>query len=230
MNEQLLIVTGHYGSGKTEFAVNLALSLARAGQKTALADLDIVNPYFCSRERKALLEEAGVRVVLSNAGNADMPALNPAVLSLLEPGVLGVMDVGGDAAGARVLARFSHKIREIPYALYCIINFNRPETGDALRAQRYLREIEQGAKLKVTGLVNNTHLCLETSAADVMRGAALIEQVSRDTGIPVAYHAFMRKLSGEVSAASGELFPMDIHMKKPWEIEPMEDETTWLEK
>ncbi len=227
---QLYIITGHYGSGKTEFAVNLALALARAGHKTALADLDIVNPYFCSRERQELLEQAGVRVILSSAGNADVPALNPAVLSLLEQGGAGVMDVGGDAAGARVLARFAHKIRMIDHALYCILNFNRPETATPEQAEAYLRAIERSAGLFVTGLVNNTHLCAETSEEDVLRGAALAEEVSRMTGIPVVCHAAAREVIKRINIPSGELFPMDIYMKKPWEIDAMEDEKQWQDE
>ncbi|HWQ58651.1 MAG TPA: hypothetical protein VN540_06490 [Clostridia bacterium] len=232
MKAHLTIVTGHYGSGKTEFAVNLAVSLARAGQETTLADLDIVNPYFCSRERKAELERSGVRAILSAGGNADLPALNPAVYAMLEPGVYGVMDVGGDPAGARVLGRFAARIREIEHELLCVLNFNRPETATPEKAQRYLREIERSARLAVTGLVNNTHLLCDTAAEDVLRGAELAERVSASTGIPVRYHAAMRRLCPSIHVQRGELLPLDIYMRKPWEteIEPTEDETTWQEK
>lgn len=221
---QLYIVTGHYGSGKTEFAVNFSLSLAAAGCQVALADLDVVNPYFCSRERKAELERGGVRVILSNAASTDMPAINPAVLSLQEQGVTGVMDLGGDAAGARVLGRFAHRIQAIPHTLFCVLNFNRPETATAGQALNYLREIEQNAKLAVTALVNNTHLCGETSAEDVLYGAGLAEELSALTGIPLVYHAVVRKFAKTLQVSSGELFPMDIYMKKPWEVDPMEEE------
>jgi hypothetical protein len=229
---RLHIITGHYGSGKTEFAVNLALAFAREGRRPILADLDIVNPYFCSRERKTALEDRGVRVVLSSGGNADLPAVNPAVNALLEPGVCGVMDVGGDPAGARVLGRFAGRIKEIDHELLCVLNFNRPETAAPEQAVRYLRAIEQSARLAVTGLVNNTHLLGDTAAEDIQRGAELADEVARLTGIPVRYHAGGRKLIGEIRIRSGELFPMDIYMKKPWETEnePMEDETEWPEK
>ena len=233
MSENVLhIITGHYGSGKTEFAVNLALTFAREGYAVALADLDIVNPYFCSRERKEALEAVGVRVVLSAGGNADLPALNPTVSSLLESGVCGIMDVGGDPAGARVLGRFAGRIREIGHDLLCVLNFNRPETATPEQAVRYLREIEASAKLAVTGLVNNTHLLGDTAVEDVLRGAALTDEVAQRTGIPVRYHAIERRLQNEVRILSGELFPMDIQMKKPWEIEnqSMEDKKQWQEK
>lgn len=221
---KLYIVTGHYGSGKTEFAVNFALALAAAGRPIALADLDIVNPYFCSRERQAELERAGIRVILSNAGSADLPAVNPAVLSLFEPGVTGVMDVGGDAAGARVLARFADKIRGLDYEMLCVLNFKRPETATAGQALAYLREIEESAKLSVTGLVNNTHLAGETTEQDILFGIRLAEELSRESGIPLRYHSVMQRLTSKIRVTSGELFPMDMYMKKPWEFEPMEEE------
>jgi hypothetical protein len=97
---------------------------------------------------------------------------------------------------------------------------------------RYLRAIEQSARLAVTGLVNNTHLLGDTAAEDIQRGAELADEVARLTGIPVRYHAGRRKLIDEIRIRSGELFPMDIYMKKPWETEnePMEGETEWPEK
>jgi len=222
--ERLYIITGHYGSGKTEFAVNFSMALAAGGHPVSLADLDVVNPYFCSRERKAELESAGVRVILSNAASSDLPAINPAVLALLEPGMTGVMDVGGDAAGARVLGRFAERIQSVAHEVFCVLNFRRPETATAKHALDYLREIEHSAKLSVTGLVNNTHLCGETRAEDVHMGAKKSEELSVLTGIPVVYHAAMRGLTNSIQVFSGELFPIDIYMKKPWEFEPIEEE------
>lgn len=218
MEDHLHIITGHYGSGKTEFSVNLALALQGAGHAVTLADLDIVNPYFCSWERKAELTARGVRVVCSSGG-ADVPAVNPEVLSLLERGVCGVMDVGGDPAGARVLGRFARRIREAEHELLCVVNFSRPETGTPERAEAYLREIEHSAGLTVTGLVGNTHLCADTATEDVLRGARLTEALSAATGIPVRYYAFDERLAGGLQLPRETLFPMRILMKKPWEID-----------
>ncbi len=219
MEDHLHIITGHYGSGKTEFAVNFALSLARAGYSPLLADLDVVNPYFCSREQSEYLSANGVTVIVSAGGNSDMPALNPAVNALLEPGICGVMDIGGDAVGARVLGRFAQKIQAVKYELLCVLNFSRPETATPEKAERYLREIEKSAKLKATGLINNTHLCAETEAEDIMRGASLANEVAERTGIPVRYHAFPRRLEDKIALPSETLLPMDLLMRKPWELE-----------
>jgi Mrp family chromosome partitioning ATPase len=220
MDNHLTIITGHFGSGKTEFAVNFALNLAAIGKPVTLADLDIVNPYFCSRERKAELEAAGVHLILPSKGNGDLPALNPALLSMFENNNAGVMDVGGDAAGARVLGRFATRILEIPHDLYVICNFNRPETATPQQALRYIDDITASAKIPITGLINNTHLCSETTKADILRGAELSYETAMRCGVPVVYHAVERKYKANLDATllgEGELFVMEIYMKKPWE-------------
>ena len=219
MENHLHIITGHYGSGKTEFAVNFAISLAQKGYEVTLADLDIVNPYFCSREQTQALNGRGVRVNATLGGGADLPALNPAVSALFEPGVCGVIDAGGDPAGARVLARYAEAICSVPYEFFCVLNFNRPETATPEQAERYLRQIEQSAKLAATGLIHNTHLCSETTAADVLRGAKLAEEVSKRTRLPVLYHAFPPWVKGLAGLPPETLFPMAIMMRKPWETD-----------
>jgi len=223
MPNHLIIVTGHYGSGKTEFAVNLAFRLAREGNAVMLADLDIVNPYFCSRERREELSAKGIRLIASKGADSDLPAINPEVYALLEPGVCGIMDVGGDAAGAQVLGRFSQKIKTIEHELLCVVNFNRPETGTPEKAEAYLREIEYSARLSVTGLVNNTHLDHRTTMRDILRGAELLEELAFITCIPVKYHAWEEKFSQQMQFPEAMRFPMQLYMKKPWEVslEPM---------
>ena len=158
------IVTGHYGTGKTEFSVNLALALAKEGANVMIADLDIVNPYFRSRERKQILEEAGVQLISSSqsCSNADLPALPAELLSILENRQLtGVLDIGGDPVGARVLARFQPKIIQEDYQLIYVLNATRPEVRTVDSAITYLRNIEAITGLTCTGIVNNTHLCGE---------------------------------------------------------------------
>ncbi len=218
MNQHLTIVTGHYGSGKTEFSVNLAFRLIESGCAVTLADLDIVNPYFCSRERRDALEARGVRIVASRWAEADLPVIDPEVSSLLERGVCGIMDVGGDAVGAQVLGRFSQKISLIEHELLCVVNFSRPETATAEQAENYLRQIEYSARLKVTGLVNNTHMDRDTTAADILRGAKLAEALAKKSGIPLRYHAYDARFDKQLGLPREMRFPMRLYMKKPWEI------------
>ena len=215
---RLTLVTGHYGTGKTEFSVNLALALAEAGERTALADLDIVNPYFRSRERRELLEAADVRLIATSQAlaDADVPALPAELHALLEDRtVRGVLDIGGDPSGARVLARYRPRIVKEDYRLLYVVNAARPEVRTAERSAEVLRAIETVTGLACTGLVNNTHLCGETTAEDIREGAALAEEVSRLTGIPVACHAAESRFREALKDL--DPFPMEIRMKKPWE-------------
>jgi len=220
-SNRVVLVCGHYGTGKTEFAVNYALGLAHEGHAAMLADVDIVNPYFRSRERRKLLEGAGIRVISSSqaCSDADVPALPAELLTILENReIRGVMDVGGDPVGARVLARFQPKIIAEDYKLLFVLNANRPEVRTAEAAVAYLRSIEVVTGLACGGIVNNTHLCGETTPEEILKGAELAEAVSRETGIPVMCHVAERRFTGEESLAGLKLFPIDIYMKKPWEL------------
>ena len=217
---RLLIVTGHFGTGKTEFSVNLALALARAGEKVMMADLDIVNPYFRSRERREALEAAGVRLITSSqdSENADMPSLPAEILTVLEDrSYRGVLDIGGDPDGARVLARYQPKITAEDYQLLFVSNANRPEVRKAEDAISYLCCIEEVTGLTCGGIVNNTHLCGETTAEEILRGAELARDISERTGIPVLCHTAEERLIPELTALAEPIFPITIQMKKPWE-------------
>lgn len=217
---RISIITGHYGTGKTEFSVNLALAMAAEGQQVMLADLDVVNPYFRSREREQLLKDSGVQLISSSQAchNADVPSLPAELLTILQNRELrGVLDIGGDPVGARVLARFSPKIKEEDYQLIYVVNANRPEVRTAETAIEYLRNIEAVTGLTCTGLVNNTHLCGETEEDDVRRGAALAAAVSAETGIPVLCHVAVEPLVEKLSDLPETVFPITVKMKKPWE-------------
>ena len=225
--KRMQIITGHYGSGKTEYAVNLALDMAKRMEHVVLADLDIVNPYFRSYEQTKRLEDAGVKVIVTSCGGvADIPALNPEVMSVFQQKHYnGVLDIGGDPIGARVLARFAHMIHEDEYDLLLVLNANRPETKDVDTAEQYLRNIEAECHLKATGIVNNTHLCAETTAEEIIKGARLAQELSQRTGLPVVHHAVQKKFVEQVQDQLSEpVLPMNIYMKKPWEIIFCEEE------
>lgn len=215
---RLTLVTGHYGTGKTEFSVNLALALAGEGERVALADLDIVNPYFRSRERRELLEAAGVRLIAAAQAlaDADVPALPAELHALLEDrAIRGVLDIGGDPSGARVLARYRPRILREDHQLLYVVNASRPEVRTAEQSAACLRAIEAVTGLRCTGLVNNTHLCGETSPETVREGAALAEELSRLTGVPVVCHAAEARFRDRLRDL--DPFPLELRMKKPWE-------------
>lgn len=217
---RISIITGHYGTGKTEFAVNLALAMAHDGDQVMVADLDVVNPYFRSRERRQMLEEAGIQLISSSqaCANADVPSLPAEVFTILQNRDLrGVLDIGGDPVGARVLARFQPKIVAEDYQLIYVLNANRPEVREVEDAIAYMRAIEATTGLTCTGVVNNTHLCGETTEEEIRKGAALAAAVSKETGIPVLCHVAVERLAESLSDLPETVFPITIKMKKPWE-------------
>lgn len=217
---RLTVVVGHSGSGKTEFSVNLAMALGKLGHPFALADLDVVNPYFRSRECKQVLEQQGGRLIASSQAclDADVPAMPPDLLSLLQSSdQYGVLDIGGDPSGARVLARYRAKLQAENARVLFVVNANRPSTCAALEAIEYLRGIEAVSGFSIDGIVNNTHLCEQTEAQDIMRGATLAKQISEQTGIPVVCHVVSEQLMTQVPDLSEPVFPIQLYMKKPWE-------------
>ncbi len=216
---RLTALVGHSGTGKTEVAVNMALTLARGGVKTALADLDVVNPYFRSRERQDLFRELGIRFVSSAQAmvDADVPSLPAELNALLQDGSLrSILDIGGDS-GARVLGRYRRQIAGQDSQMLFVLNARRPQVSTPEAAEWNVRRIEDIMGLPVAGIINNTHLCGETTAEDILLGASLAEEVSRKTGIPVVCHTAERSLAERLPALAEPVFPIEIYMKKPWE-------------
>ena len=212
---RLFTVVGHFGSGKTEFAVNLALALREERDEVALADLDVVDPYFRSRECEPLLVQRGIRLISSanTCRDADLPSMPAEVNVLLDnPTLTGVLDIGGDPSGARVLARYRRRIGENS----AVINANRPLSDTADKCIDYIRRIETACGMPVTALVNNTHCCHLTEVEDVLAGAEMAREVSEKTGIPILCHCAPRKIAADVPLA--HVFPMELFMKKPWEL------------
>lgn len=217
---RLTVIVGHFGSGKTEVSVNLAITLGTAGHPFALADLDIVDPYFCSRECKELLESHGGRLIARSQAcfDADVPALPPEVLTLIEDDSLyGVLDIGGDASGARVLARYRQQLSRKCARVLCVVNANRPLTDTPEKAEAYIRNIENASGLHVDGLINNTHLCEKTVLQDVLDGAALCQELSIQLGIGIACHVVPKNLMPSAVKYLTPVFPIELYMKKPWE-------------
>nr|NLI51708.1 ATP-binding protein [Propionibacterium sp.] len=187
------VIAGHYGSGKTEFAVSLALRDAARGRRVALVDLDIVNPYFRSRERAGLLEAAGVRVISSSLGHVatvEIPAIAPEVRApIADPTTDVIVDLGGDDVGARVAVQLRADLRRRGYELLIVVNAHRPETRDAAGVLRHLDRIAAATGLTPSGLVSATHLLRETTPAHVLAGLALCREVAGLTGLPIRYVA-----------------------------------------
>lgn len=219
--KRLTIVVGHYGSGKTEISINYAVYIRQRGKEVEIVDLDVVNPYFRSREvRKELLEKWGIKVVgvEEKYVNADVPVISRTVYgALYSTEKHAVFDVGGDDVGAMPLGQYRHIIYEQDPEVLLVVNVNRPFTKDADSVIKYLKAIEEASKIKVTHLVNNTHMSYETTVDDVLKGLEVVEEVSRKTGIPIKMVTVKRDLVNLLPQIDYPVFPLDLYMKTPWD-------------
>ncbi|MDD4088312.1 MAG: ATP-binding protein [Tissierellia bacterium] len=220
-DKRLVIVIGHYGSGKTEFAVNYAVKMKETYENVSIADLDIVNPYFRSREKRNFFEEIGIKLFDSSIRNTavDLPAL-PAEMTgvITNTNIKSILDVGGDPVGARVLARYAEQIKNVEYDMFYVINGNRPDTSTVEGVLKYLEMIEATSRLKITGLVNNTHMLKATTAEDVEFGHELTKKVSWETDIPIRYEAVMKETADKIKNQEiiEKLFPINLYMREEW--------------
>lgn len=225
-DRRIMVVMGHYGSGKTEFSVSLAMRLATEGygpyRRLALCDLDIINPYFRSRERGAMLEAAGVHVYGSAYGHAvtaEIPELAADIRAPLEDrDCRTIVDVGGNDAGAKVLEQFSRHFTPEDTLFLAVVNANRPETRDYDGAMAQLDAMARAAGRRVDGLINNTHLLRETDAACIQRGHALCERICRETGMFIWCDCYPEGIVDQ-AALRGQyeyLMPLGLYMRPGW--------------
>jgi hypothetical protein len=207
------IVIGHYGAGKTNFACNLALKLAKSG-KTAIADLDIVNPYFRTADYAGVLEKAGVRVVASafQTSTLDIPSLTFDLKAEAENNDFLVIDVGGDDEGAKALGRYKRALEEELFEVLYVVNFRRYLTRTAEDAFDVLREIEAASGLSADTLVNNTKLAEETDAAVLAESASECEKLANMMDAAEIITA----VPEGVSYSAAHVFPVKIIVNKPW--------------
>lgn len=212
-----VIVCGHYGAGKTNLTVNLALAAAQSGEAVSVIDMDIVNPYFRTADFQELFREAGIQLIAPIYANTnlDLPVLPPSVgAAIREKTGRLFLDVGGDDDGAVALGGFSALLEERGYSMLYVVNSRRelePEPGEEAAL---LRRIQTASRLKVTHLVNNTNLGPETTSEVLLQSLPYLEEVSKRTGVPVLGAAAEERLTPHLEAEG--LLPVRVYVKPPW--------------
>ena len=221
-DRRIRIITGHYGSGKTESAVNYVKKLRESVDgRVAIADLDIVNVYFRSREKKEELEEKGIQVIASNLDTAvaDVPAVSGAMtMPVINKEYQYVVDLGGNDVGTLVLGRIKPLLDHAEADFFMVVNAYRPNTSTPEGIIEQMENLEYAAGLKVTGFINNTNLVRETTAECLLHGDEVLKEVTKRTGVPVKYVSYVKDVMTEEipEGLSGELFPMEFNMRKTW--------------
>lgn len=225
LDAPVLVVTGHYGVGKTNLSLNLAFDAAARGRQVTVVDLDVVNPFFRSSDYRDLLGERGVRVIapVFAGTNLDGPSLSGAIVPAIEQAQLSwlptpasvcgpsdpapvaelrqrhvvIIDAGGDDVGATALGRFANTVAAAPYELLYVVNRSRNLTQEPAEAVEVLREIEAKCRLSATAVANNTHLQGDTDAGVIERGIPFAEAVARLAGLPLAFTTVPAEAAGE---------------------------------
>jgi tRNA uridine 5-carbamoylmethylation protein Kti12 len=210
----------NYGSGKTEFALNYAIKLRKENEKVAVADIDVVNLYFRSRDKKELFEKAGIKIISSHQGyeRADSPAISAEVVGYINNEQTHlVLDVGGDANGATVLGSLSKEISKHEYNAYLVVNANRPFTKTVNEIIELHHMLEAKSKIKITGLINNTNLQEYTTEETIKKGEKIVDQASAALDIPVVYNGVYEAIYDDVDKLKYDKFKIRRFMNKPWE-------------
>ncbi len=216
--KRVTLLCGHYGSGKTNIAVNMALDLKHQADRVLIADLDIVNPYFRTKDSNEDFEKAGIRLISSAFANTnlDAPALPQEMYAIIDDRSFhAVVDVGGDDVGAVALGRLSKAIAdENDYDMYLVVNCYRPLTRDAASTLQVKKEIEEASRLSFTGVINGSNLAADTKAEDVLASMDYAREVAEAAGIPLAATAVQESLLDELKGKIENLFPMKLQ-KRP---------------
>ena len=215
--KRLTLVCGHYGSGKTNVAVNFAFDLKKQYSNTAIADLDIVNPYFRTKDSREELAKAGIELICSEyAGtNIDIPAMPQQMYSITDDRTQRVIiDVGGDDRGALALGRLAPAITaENDYEMLLVINCYRPLTRDAAATVEVMREIEYAGGIPFTAIVNNSNLGEETTREDILASFEYAGEVSRLSSLPIKCTTVHDTVFGSVAGEINNLFPLKLQPK-----------------
>lgn len=223
MKDEIIIYTGGFGSGKTELAINHSIKEAKSNLKVEIVDLDIVNPYFRSREMRKKLNELGIKVIAppGKFAMADIPLISPEIKGAIQDtNRLLILDVGGDGVGAKALASFYTVLGKTNYQMNLVINPYRPFTRDSSQIQKMLNEIELASRLKINGLISNPNLGSETDIELIIEGNKIVEEVSEKINLPIRYLAIEKSIYKQMNKSQisiKKLFVIQKYMELPWD-------------
>lgn len=215
--KKITIVTGHYGSGKTNISANLAVKLAEKGKKVTVVDLDIVNPYFRTADFTELFERKGIELVASMYANSnlDIPAISFDLERIASDDGYLIVDVGGDDAGAFALGRYAEAFKQFENEIdmLYVVNCYRNLTRTAEEALELMYEIESASKMKHTAIVNNSNLSVETTAETINNSIDFAQKIAEKAGLPLKYTA----VPFNIASKAENPLPVEIYVKKVWE-------------
>jgi MinD-like ATPase involved in chromosome partitioning or flagellar assembly len=217
----IVIIVGNYGSGKTEISINLALAEKQAGKTVQVADLDLVNPYFRTREARDQLRMHGIDVILPQERymQADLPILSPGVAAMIRTKeILAILDVGGDGVGATVLAALAESFKNRPAKVLQVVNPFRPYTDTLEGCEKIRAEIEMTAKMKITGIVSNANMMQETTMEHIWQGYDFILRLADQNGLPIEFITVPDALqkTNDMAQFSCPLLTIKRQLVPPW--------------
>lgn len=228
-NKRITLFAGHYGSGKTNISVNYALWLKKEHEKVVIADLDIVNPYFRSKDSEKHLEEKGIHLISSEYANSnvDVPAMPSEAYAIIDnKQTVAVIDVGGDDRGALAMGRYAPAIlEENDYEMLFVINKYRPLTPDCASTIAVMHEIETACGMKFTGIVNNSNLGDETDEETVLKSVPYAEEISKASGLPIRMTTVKEDLYDKLKDKVVNCSPIKLYVRQSW---AKQEEDLWL--
>lgn len=220
-DKRVTIFTGNFGSGKTELSLNYALHLKEKNSKVAVIDLDVINPYFRSREKNELMEEYDIEVIFPKEFKyADLPIITADIKRLLQnEDYYGVIDVGGQEDGATVLGSIADSVKNTEYELNLVVNTKRPFTEDVAGIKKMKEKIELASKIKVDNLICNINLGADTTVEDIKEGYPIVKKAASRLKLPIKFLAVKKELKAEISKLNyeEEIFTIKRYLNNPWD-------------
>lgn len=215
--KRIRIFVGHYGSGKSEIALNCAIAERKQYDNVAICDMDIVNPYFRTNDARQVLEKAGVTVIAPAYANTnlDLPVLPEDIMRVFADDTChAIFDVGGDDDGAIALGQYYPHLKDADYGMYLVVNLLRPSTETVEDIVEMAHNIQDASRLKITGLVNNTNLSYESAAQQVTDSMDTVRRAADALGVPLSFVTARRDIA---QTLGGEVLPLDLHLSLPFE-------------